>query len=498
MSEKDFYAYIRVSTAKQGEKGVSLIEQKSAIERYAERNSYAIVEWFEERETAASRGRPIFNRMLQLLRKRKVRGVLIHKIDRSARNLKDWADLGELIDQGIEVHFANEGLDLHSRGGRLSADIQAVVAADYIRNLREETIKGLYGRLKQGIYPFAAPVGYQNNGGGKVKTIDPAKGPLVRQLFELYATGKYPFHRLRHEMARRGLRNTAGGVLSLNAIATILKNPFYMGIIRIRKVGQTYEGVHEKLISPKLFAATEAVRTGKTVIRTVRHAYLFRKLIRCGLCGYSLIGESQKGRIYYRCQTKECPTKTIREDRIERVAAQFISEAELAPELMESLRTRLESSRSAWDQQRGEARAALALQLQSNKDRLSRLTDTYLDRLIEEKAFQERRQSLLMEQKSLEERLEELAGENDAAMERTRKFLELAGSLYSSYTAAKGDEKRALVEMLTSNRTLSGRKLVLEPVFPFMKREQDEQLPSGALVWNRTTITRSAILRPVR
>jgi hypothetical protein len=32
-----------------------------------------------------------------------VRGVLIHKIDRSARNLKDWADLGELIDRGVEV-----------------------------------------------------------------------------------------------------------------------------------------------------------------------------------------------------------------------------------------------------------------------------------------------------------------------------------------------------------------------------------------------------------
>jgi site-specific DNA recombinase len=70
---------------------------------------------------------------------------------RSARNLKDWADLGELIDSDLEVHFANESLDLHSRGGRLSADIQAVVAADYIRNLREERIKGFYGRLKQGL-----------------------------------------------------------------------------------------------------------------------------------------------------------------------------------------------------------------------------------------------------------------------------------------------------------------------------------------------------------
>ena len=85
---------------------------------------------------------------------------IIHKIDRSARNLKDWSDLGEMIDSGIQVHFVNESLDLHSRGGRLSADIQAVVAADYIRNLREETRKGFYGRIKQGVYPLPAPLGY--------------------------------------------------------------------------------------------------------------------------------------------------------------------------------------------------------------------------------------------------------------------------------------------------------------------------------------------------
>src|SRR5256885_12129691 len=98
--------------------------------------------------------------MLKLLQASKADGVIIHKIDRGARNLRDWADLGELIDSGIEVHFANESLDLHTRGGRLSADIQAVVASDYIRNLREETRKGFYGRLKQGLYPLPAPPRY--------------------------------------------------------------------------------------------------------------------------------------------------------------------------------------------------------------------------------------------------------------------------------------------------------------------------------------------------
>src|SRR5256885_7138872 len=116
--------------------------------------------------------------MLKLLQASKADGVIIHKIDRGARNLKDWADLGEMIDRGIEVHFANESLDMHSRGGRLSADIQAVVAADYIRNLREETLKGFYGRIKQGFYPLPAPLGYIDKGKAKLKEFDPVRAPL--------------------------------------------------------------------------------------------------------------------------------------------------------------------------------------------------------------------------------------------------------------------------------------------------------------------------------
>ena len=120
---KTYLGYIRVSTAKQGERGVSLQEQRDAILRYAERHQLEISRWFEERETAAKRGRPVFNEMMKLLRTGKADGVMIHKIDRSARNMKDWAELGELMDDGVEVHFVNESLDLASRGGRLSADI---------------------------------------------------------------------------------------------------------------------------------------------------------------------------------------------------------------------------------------------------------------------------------------------------------------------------------------------------------------------------------------
>src|SRR5882762_7826668 len=185
------FAYTRVSTVKQGEKGVSLQEQKDAILRYAHQRNLEVSRWFEEQETAAKRGRPAFTHMLKLLRLKVAQGVIIHKIDRSARNLEDWADVGRLVDAGVEVRFANENVDLKTVAGRLSADIQAVVAAHYSRNLREEVKKGLYGRLKQGYYPFRAPIGYLDQGTAKVKVIDPIKGPLVQQIFTLYGSGTF-------------------------------------------------------------------------------------------------------------------------------------------------------------------------------------------------------------------------------------------------------------------------------------------------------------------
>ena len=49
---------------RQGEKGVSLQEQRAAIDVYAKRHNLPVTEWFEERLTAAKRGRPLFMKML--------------------------------------------------------------------------------------------------------------------------------------------------------------------------------------------------------------------------------------------------------------------------------------------------------------------------------------------------------------------------------------------------------------------------------------------------
>ncbi len=352
------FGYIRVSTAKQGEQGVSLEVQQDAIARYAQARGIEISEWFEERETAAKRGRPVFTRMVKLLRARKVEGVVIHKIDRSARNLRDWADLGELIDAGVNVHFVSDNLDLTSRGGRLTADIQAVIAADYIRNLREETKKGLYGRLKQGIYPFGAPVGYLNMGGGKPKAIDPIRAPLVRTAFELYATRQYSVPTLTAKMRELGLANMRGTPISQTGVWIMLQNPFYTGLIRIKKTKETYPGIHEPLIGTALFDRVQEILHGRNVPRVVKHDFAFRKLFRCAECRTTLIGERQKGHVDYRCHTKGCPMTGIREEKLDEAVQGVLAQLQFREEAKAIFAAAL---RERGEQARGEAERSRTL-----------------------------------------------------------------------------------------------------------------------------------------
>lgn len=110
-----YFAYTRVSTRAQFQQGVSLVEQRDAIAAYAASRGLSVSKWFEENETAARTGRKVFRTMVNELVRGNAHGLIIHKIDRGARNLRDWAEIGDLIDQGIDVRFAHDDLRLDSR-----------------------------------------------------------------------------------------------------------------------------------------------------------------------------------------------------------------------------------------------------------------------------------------------------------------------------------------------------------------------------------------------
>lgn len=476
---KSVYAYIRVSTVRQGERGSSLQEQRAAIDAYARRHDLDIAEWFEEQETAAKQGRRVFNHLLRLLDRKRAAGVIIHKIDRSARNLRDWSDLGELIDRGVEVHFAHESVDLTSRGGRLSADIQAVVAADYIRNLRDEVKKGFYGRLKQGYYPLPAPLGYADNGGGRVKTPDPVTAPLVRQAFELYATGRYGLVSLSEELQRRGLRNRRGGRVSLAGLARLLKSEFYLGIIRIERTGEHFLGKHEPLISKRLFDDVQDVLRGRRKIHGLKHDFVYRKTLRCAKCRYFLIGELQKGTAYYRCHTPACRGTCIAENDLAVQVRAALAAIRLTPKEHADLIVEFDHYGRQSAANLEETVRALKLRMTHVDERVARLTDAYIDRLIERDLFEERKGVLFRERAELRASLDAALSGNDPVAQNLKEFLELLPRLCESQKSVAASESRDLLKTTASNLCVDRKNLVVDWKSPFHVLAKEPEMTYG-------------------
>jgi DNA invertase Pin-like site-specific DNA recombinase len=186
---KTYYAYIRVSTARQGVKGVSLQEQRASIMEYAERRGMRIAEWFEDRTTAAKRGRPVFSKLVSTLKAKKTVGVIIHKIDRGAqsprlgrhRRAHGPRNRSSLRPREHRPPFAKRAASIiwamKQHGATLVTPFQVYgqsednvvwmylefgMAQKYVDDLSRNVKRGLRTKAEMGWLPSQSPLGYVN------------------------------------------------------------------------------------------------------------------------------------------------------------------------------------------------------------------------------------------------------------------------------------------------------------------------------------------------
>lgn len=451
------FGYLRVSTVRQGE-GVSLQEQRSAIEACAKKRGLHISEWFEEKETASKAGRPIFNHMIKRLRGGHAQGLVVHKLDRSARNLRDWAVVSELMDANIVFHIASEPIDFTTRGGRMTADFLAVIAADFSRNQRDETLKGLYGRLKQGLYPFKAPLGYLDNGRGQAKSPCPDKAPHIRDMYALYLSGQHSLRSIQVEMKRRGLRGHQGGPVSLHGIEKIFRNTFYHGLITIERTGETFDGVHEPIVTKRQFAQVQQIKAGRCGPKVTRHGHRFQGIFRCGLCDGPMVPERQKAWVYYRCQKSACPMTTMREDVIEAVVLSRLTELELTKQGRADLQAQWEVSNAHTDLDR--ERRSVAARIEALETKLARMADLLIDGVLNKADYEEAKQSAAFDLSQMRSRLELLPNPHELRKERNEYF-RLFESLRKTYNASTPADRRNIMDNIFVRRHLIPGEVLL-------------------------------------
>ena len=261
--------------------------------------------------------RPKFQRLVQLLNARAIRGIVCLSWDRLSRNEQDKVIIKDLLARGIDIRFVQAEYE-RSSVGSLRIDLDAMISENRSR-VDSEKIRCTNAKIReQGRCLYRTPIGYLDYGTDN-KPIDPERGPVVKELFETFATGQWTLPELTRLAAERGLRTKprrrkrtphemltldAGELpsimrpISRNGIESMLRNPFYVG--KLRHLGLLIDGVHQPLVSADLFfrVQKELQQRGRAheIVRAEFASY--RGLLRC-VCGRAWSPYKKKGNTYY-------------------------------------------------------------------------------------------------------------------------------------------------------------------------------------------------------
>ena len=298
--------YLRVSTKEQAERngdpeGYSIPAQREACVRKALTLGATVEEQFVERgESAKTSQRPELQRMLRYVKDNPgVKYVIVHKIDRLARNrADDIAITLQLQAAGIQLISCNESID-ETPSGQLLHGIMASIAQFYSQNLANEVMKGIMQKVQNGGTATQAPLGYLNVHkiieGREVRTVDvdTERTPFVQWAFETYAKGEHSLSELTEELADRGLLQKATAKrpprpLPRSRVHAMLTNRYYLGYVTYQ--GIEYPGKHTPIISEPLFAKVQQVLDAKRHAgdRSYRRNHYLKGTVRCARCGSKL------------------------------------------------------------------------------------------------------------------------------------------------------------------------------------------------------------------
>lgn len=140
--------YIRVSTVGQNEAG-----QRAAIEEYVKANNLGDVQWFVDKATGMRLDRPGFNRLQKEIFAGTVKTVLVYKLDRLSRNIRDGINIiDDWIKRDVRVISVTQQIDFSGAVGKLVSTVLLAVAEMENELRKERQMAGILAAKARGVY----------------------------------------------------------------------------------------------------------------------------------------------------------------------------------------------------------------------------------------------------------------------------------------------------------------------------------------------------------
>ncbi len=298
----------RISSKEQFD-GHSLDAQMRNLEQYAERKELDVIKKLSIIESSTKKQRPEFDEMITFIKRQKTKiALIVDTVDRLQRSFKETPIFNDLMQRDVlELHFVKEGNVLCKDANstqKLMWNMGVVMAQSYTDQLSDNIRGSVNFKLRNGGWCGQAPLGYLNivdskNGKASV-AVDLKKARLVKKLFSEYSKGTYSLKLLSENAKKWGLTSRKEVKLGAQYLQTILQNPFYYGVMRVK--GQLYQHNYEPLISKQLFDKCQEVKKKRgynpSKINT-KYPFLFRSLITCQASGRQVTCDIKKGKYFY-------------------------------------------------------------------------------------------------------------------------------------------------------------------------------------------------------
>ena len=177
----------------------------------------------------STKKRENFNRMIEEAAEDRFDLVITKEISRFARNTLDSIQFTrQLLGYGVGVFFQNDNINTLDEDSELRLSIMSSIAQDELRKLSSRVKFGHAQAIKDGVVLGNNRIfGYRKDNGRLI--IDEDEAPMVRELFELYATGEYSMKQIEVTFWNKGYRNSRGNRLSHTTMSNMISNPKYKG-----------------------------------------------------------------------------------------------------------------------------------------------------------------------------------------------------------------------------------------------------------------------------
>ena len=239
--------YARYSSDNQHE--TSIEAQIDACSKFAKEQGWIVVKTYEDRAfTATNDNRPAFQEMLYDSKNKEFEKVVVHKLDRFARNVYDQTfNERKLNVNGVQLISVLEKID-SSPEGQLMKSVIVGFNAFYSENVKREAMKGLTVQAKKAIHCGGIPpLGLDVDPTSKRLVVNEKEAIIVREIFELFALG-HGYKSIAHILNSKGYKTKPhvekghkgeGKVqteFGQNSIYTILRNKKYIGTFVFNRV----------------------------------------------------------------------------------------------------------------------------------------------------------------------------------------------------------------------------------------------------------------------